>query len=229
MSLKKKFDIDLRIAARKEQLRKKSAPDIVDVPKKKRVWKKSALNAVDAHIKKRLKKKAKLKAKIMVEYFKKTVFERRAELQERAFSKNFFLEDFNSDLFEELSTYTAILVFRIKQNNFFITLISRSTLKVCKIWSCGLAKLHASKKNLKFIVNALIIQLLIYFKNKFRSAKFIFVIRGMSFLKKNMITRLAFFFRQREPIFILKSAKIFNGCRSKKLRRKKHSKSISSS
>ena len=165
----------------------------------------------------------------MVEYFKKTVFERRAELQERAFSKNFFLEDFNSDLFEELSTYTAILVFRIKQNNFFITLISRSTLKVCKIWSCGLAKLHASKKNLKFIVNALIIQLLIYFKNKFRSAKFIFVIRGMSFLKKNMITRLAFFFRQREPIFILKSAKIFNGCRSKKLRRKKHSKSISSS
>jgi hypothetical protein len=166
------------------------------------------------------------KFNLMVRFSKNPIYHNKAKLQALYFSGNYFLEDAASDIFEELSTYTAILIFRIKQNNFFITLMSRSTQKVCKIWSCGLAKLHASKRNLKFIVNALIIQLLIFFKNKFRSAKFIFLIRGMSFLKKNMITRLAFFFRQREPIFIIKSVKIFNGCRSKKLRRKKHSKSI---
>ena len=47
----------------------------------------------------------------------------------------------------------------------------------------------------------------IYFKNKFRSAKFIFIIRGMSFFKKKYDYTISFFFRQREPIVILKSAK----------------------
>lgn len=139
---------------------------------------------------------------------------------------SFFLDEYAFDLLEEFNLYTVLLIFRIKQNNFFITFVNSLTSKVLKIWSCGLAKLNASKRTLKFIINTLVLQLVIYFKNKFRKNNFIFLIRGMSFLKKNMIKRLAFFFKRCKPLFIIKSVKIFNGCRAKKLRRKKHSKYI---
>jgi hypothetical protein len=90
------------------------------------------------------------------------------------------------------------------------------TNSVWKIWSCGLYKLNASKRQLKFVVNILLIQIFKYLKMKFRKANFIIIIRGMSFIKKKVIRKLRFFFRSQMYLLISKSSKVFNGCRAKK-------------
>jgi hypothetical protein len=117
-----------------------------------------------------------------------------------------------------------LLVLRVKQNNLFVTLINFRTNKVWKIWSCGLYKLNVSKRQLKFVANILLTQVFKYLKKKFPKANFVIIIRGMSFIKKKMIHKIKIFLRKKMYLLVLKSSKIFNGCRAKKIRRKKRHK-----
>jgi hypothetical protein len=87
-----------------------------------------------------------------------------------------------------------------------------------------LYKLNASKRQLKFVVNILLIQIFKYLKKKFRKANFVIIIRGMSFIKKKIVRKIQFFFRNQMYLLVSKSSKIFNGCRAKKIRRKKYKK-----
>ena len=106
----------------------------------------------------------------------------------------------------------------------FVTLLNLRTNRVSKIWSCGLYKLNASKRQLKFVTNILLIQMFKYLKKKFRKTNFVIIIRGMSFIKKKVVRKLQFFFRNQMYLLVSKSSKIFNGCRAKKMRRKKYKK-----
>ena len=136
----------------------------------------------------------------------------------------FFFERYKFYFKRKASLFNSLLILRIKQNNLFVTLLNLRTNRVWKIWSCGLYKLNASKRQLKFIVNILLIQIFKYLKKKFRKANFVIIIRGMSFIKKKVIRKIQFFFRNQMYLLVSKSSKIFNGCRAKKIRRKKYKK-----
>ena len=113
-----------------------------------------------------------------------------------------------------------LLFINIRSNNIFINLIcnKNNCLKIVKFWSCGLLKLHCTKRKLKFIVYTLLkeikkkIKYLFFFIIKINCATFLH-----KFLYKNF---KKLFLRSKFSIF--DSFKIFNGCRSKKKRRKKH-------
>jgi hypothetical protein len=136
----------------------------------------------------------------------------------------FFFERYKFYFKRKASLFNLLLILRIKQNNLFVTLLNLRTNKVWKIWSCGLYKLNASKRQLKFVVNILLIQIFKYLKKKFRKANFVIIIRGMSFVKKKVVRKIQFFFRNQMYLLVSKSSKIFNGCRAKKIRRKKYKK-----
>ena len=136
----------------------------------------------------------------------------------------FFFERYKFYFKRKASLFNSLLILRIKQNNLFVTLLNLRTHKVWKIWSCGLYKLNASKRQLKFVVNILLIQIFKYLKKRFRKANFVIIIRGMLFIKKKVIRKIQFFFRNQMYLLVSKSSKIFNGCRAKKIRRKKYKK-----
>lgn len=136
----------------------------------------------------------------------------------------FFFENCNFDFNQEIRLFQSLLIFRIKQNNFFVTLVNLKTQKVLKIWSCGLYKLNASKRQLRFVVNILLIQIFKYLHTKFRKVNFVLILRGMSFIKKKVARKIQIYFRNRIYLLVSKSSKIFNGCRAKKIRRKKYKK-----
>jgi len=105
----------------------------------------------------------------------------------------FFFERYKFYFKRKASLFNLLLILRIKQNNLFVTLLNLRTNKVWKIWSCGLYKLNASKRQLKFVVNILLIQIFKYLKKKFRKANFVIIIRGMSFVKKKLCVKYNFF------------------------------------
>lgn len=136
----------------------------------------------------------------------------------------FFFERYKFYFKRKASLFNSLLILRIKQNNLFVTLLNLRANKVWKIWSCGLYKVNASKRQLKFVVNILLIQIFKYLKKKFRKANFVVVVRGMSFIKKKVIRKIQFFLKNQMYLLVSKSSKVFNGCRAKKIRRKKYKK-----
>lgn len=154
-------------------------------------------------------------------FLKKKVYIRKKKYKARLV---FFFERYKFYFKRKASLFNSLLILRIKQNNLFVTLLNLRTNKVCKIWSCGLYKLNASKRQLKFVVNILLIQIFKYLNKKFRKANFVIIIRGMSFIKKKVVRKIQFFFRNQMYLLVSKSSKIFNGCRAKKIRRKKYKK-----
>jgi hypothetical protein len=152
---------------------------------------------------------------------KKKVYSRKKKYNSRLV---FFFERYEFYFKQKASLFNSLLILRIKQNNLFVTLLNLRTNRVWKIWSCGLYKLNASKRQLKFIVNILLIKIFKYLKKKFRKANFVIIIRGMSFIKKKIIRKIQFFFRNQMYLLVSKSTKVFNGCRAKKIRRKKYKK-----
>ena len=136
----------------------------------------------------------------------------------------FFFENCNLIVNQDIHLFQSLLIFRIKQNNLFITLVNLKKQNVLKIWSCGLYKLNASKRQLRFVVNILLIQTLKYLHAKFSKVNFVVIIRGMSFIKKKVARKIQIYLRNRIYLLVSKSSKIFNGCRAKKIRRKKYKK-----
>jgi hypothetical protein len=113
-----------------------------------------------------------------------------------------------------------LLFINIRSNNIFINLFcfKKNKLQLIKFWSCGIFKLHCTKRKLKFIIYTMLkeikkkIKYLSFFIIKIFCSKFLH-----KFLYRNF--KKLFF---RSTFIIFNSFKIFNGCRSKKKRRKKH-------
>jgi hypothetical protein len=173
----------------------------------------------------KLKKKKKLKKRFNKQFFH-SYFDKKKFIKIKKYNARlvFFFENCNVDFNQKIRLFQALLIFRIKQNNLFVTLIHLKKQKVLKIWSCGLYKLNASKRQLRFIVNILLIQIFKYLHTKFSKVNFVLILRGMSFIKKKVAHKIQIYLRNRTYLLVSKSSKIFNGCRAKKIRRKKYKK-----
>lgn len=136
------------------------------------------------------------------------------------FKSLFYIEQDPFVLKNKLKQTNYILILRIKTNNIFGTLncFSKEVKKTIKIWSCGLQELNSSKRKLKFVLNVFLINIfkeLKFFKNYIiclKAPKFLYKFVFKIFKKINL-----------SPLILLfDSIKVFNGCRVKKIRRKKH-------
>ena len=158
--------------------------------------------------------------------FYKSIISKKSKIQKKKYNARFvfFFEHHRFYFKRKAGLFNSLLILRLKQNNLFVTLVNLRTNKVWKIWSCGLYKLNASKRQLKFVVDILLVKIFKFLKKKFYKANFIIVIRGMLFIKKRIMHKIQFFFRNQMYLLVLKSSKIFNGCRAKKIRRKRHKK-----
>ena len=116
----------------------------------------------------------------------------------------------------EKNTIHHLLFINIRSNNIFIN--KNNCLKIVKFWSCGLLKLHCTKRKLKFIVYTLLKEIKKKIKYLFL---FLIKINCATFLHKFLYKNFKKLFLKSKFI-IFDSFKIFNGCRSKKKRRKKH-------
>ena len=127
---------------------------------------------------------------------------------------NFFLSPYDGKGFK----YLAILTLR--SNNIFCNLLSRSKITnkflTKKFISCASFKLRVSKRRLKFIVTLF----LKFLKKGLTLYPYIFLIKCPGYLRRYLFKKL----RQNLKIhlIIFKHLTIFNGCRPKKKRRKKH-------
>lgn len=130
------------------------------------------------------------------------------------FKKKF---DFFIDKKKELKN---LLIINIRANNIFINLCSykQNELLFVKFWSCGLLNLHCTKRKLKFTIYTMLKEIKKQLKYLFF---FIIKISCPKFLHKFLYRNFKKLFL-RSTYLIFNSFKIFNGCRSKKKRRKKH-------
>jgi hypothetical protein len=120
------------------------------------------------------------------------------------------------------STNYYILSIKITPNNFFCVLKKNIVNKTVFLISSGLLKIKVSKKKLKFS-SKLILQKILKNVGSVIGAKSILLLRfsGPKNLKKRLLLRVLKFFSKNRIILTLKNNKSFNGCRAKKLRRKK--------
>lgn len=113
-----------------------------------------------------------------------------------------------------------LLFINIQSNNVFINFLEykKKELKILYFWSSGFFKLHCTKRKLKFVIYTLLKEI----KKRLKYISFYFIkIFCANFLHKYLYKNFKkLFFKSKFIIFT--SFKIFNGCRSKKKRRKKH-------
>ena len=127
---------------------------------------------------------------------------------------NSFLSPYESSGFN----FLAILI--IRANNIFCNLLGRSAVSqkftTKKFLSCSSFKLTVSKRRLKFIVT----RFLKFLKKGLTLYPYIFLIKGPIYLRRYIFKKLRQNLKVR--LIIFDPLLIFNGCRSKKKRRKKH-------
>lgn len=112
-----------------------------------------------------------------------------------------------------------VLLINIRSNNIFINFLSykKKKKKHLNFWSSSFFELHCTKRKLKFTIYTMLKAI----KNKLKFIKFYIIkICCARFLHKFLYKNFRKLFLKSKFI-ILNSFKIFNGCRSKKLRRKK--------
>jgi hypothetical protein len=161
--------------------------------------------------KKRFKKKLKKKKK---DFFFKIFFLEHYSLLHliklKKKPKNFFIH--------KKSKY--LLYITVKSNNIFINFLrfKNNKIKFLKFWSSGLFSLNCTKRKLKFILYTFLKEI----KKKLKYTSFYLIkIFCARFLNKFLYKNFKKLFLKSKFI-IFASSKIFNGCRSKKKRRKKH-------
>jgi hypothetical protein len=134
--------------------------------------------------------------------------------------RNFFNPKFKKLL--NCPTNYYILSIKITPNNIFCVLKKNIDNKTVFLISAGLLKIKVSKKKLKFS-SKLILQKV--FKNvaSIIQVKSVLLLRfsGPKNLRKRLILRALKAFSKNRIILSLNNNKSFNGCRAKKLRRKK--------
>lgn len=136
------------------------------------------------------------------------------------FKSLFYIEQHPFLLKNKLKQTNYILKLRIKTNNIFGTLncFSKDVKKTIKVWSCGLQQLNSSKRKLKFILNIILMNI---FKELKFLKNYIFCLKAPRFLYK-FIFKIFKKIHLSPLLIIFDSIKIFNGCRVKKIRRKKY-------
>lgn len=161
------------------------------------------------------------KKKNQLKFRKKIKFKKRFK---KFILSNFFflIEQYPLYLDKSLATIKYLLRLRIKRNNIFaiLSILSGDIFQVSKLWSCGLHKLNSSKRRLKFVVNTL---LGIIFRGLRKIRKLIICIKCPRYLYKFIFRKIKSF-GIKASLIVFDSSKIFNGCRAKKKRRKKHQK-----
>lgn len=132
----------------------------------------------------------------------------------------FYIEQYPFVLPIKLKKTNYILKIRVKTNNIFITLncFSKNIKRTLKIWSCGLQQLKSSKRKLKFILNILLVNV---FKELKLFKNYIICLKAPRFLYK-FIFKILKKVNVTPLLLIFDSIKIFNGCRVKKIRRRKN-------
>lgn len=161
------------------------------------------------------------KKKNQLKFRKKRKFKKRFK---KFILPNFFfmVEQYPLYLDKSIAAVKYLLRFRIKVNNVFAILntLSKGVFHVLEFWSCGLQKLNSSKRRLKFVLSTL---LGIIFRDLKKIRKLIICIKCPRYLYKFIFRKIKSF-GIRASLIVFDSAKIFNGCRAKKKRRKKYQK-----
>ena len=139
--------------------------------------------------------------------------------------KNLILKNINIKPSLKKNDYKFILNFNLRRNNIFINLVrykKEKTLKKSftniKFWSTGLFGLTCSRKRIRFTI----ITFLKIIRAQLNKLKlYLIKISGPKFYVKltyKCLKRLSY----KSKYIIINSFKIFNGCRFRKMRRKKH-------
>ena len=111
---------------------------------------------------------------------------------------------------------------KITPNNIFCTLRKNKTNQTILLISAGILKLKISKKKLKYVNKILVQNFIDKIKKKVRNTYCILKISGPKKIIKFVTRQLIFFLKKTKLLVNNLSKKIFNGCRAKKIRRKKH-------
>lgn len=137
-----------------------------------------------------------------------------------AIYKNFKAKNLNKNLLKKKRKPKFILKFYIRKNNIFANLIKYQKKEFIniKFWSTGLFGFVCSKKLLKFVIKNFLKEI----KKQLKKLKLYMVqILGPKYFSKFLFKTLKRTFYKPKYI-LLRSFKVFNGCRCKKARRKKH-------
>ena len=115
------------------------------------------------------------------------------------------------------------IFFKIKQNNLFCTLKNIITNNILLVASAGKLKLNVSKNKLFFLQKKIIFKFLKKVKWILKRHKFSIIIKLICPLKlrRRVLRHVRILLKKRPLVVIFSDLKIFNGCRSKKKRRKK--------
>ncbi len=139
--------------------------------------------------------------------------------------KNLILENTNIKSSLKKNDYKFILNFNLRRNNIFINLVRykkhknlKKSFTNIKFWSTGLFGLTCSRKRIRFTI----ITFLKIIRAQINKLKlYLIKISGPKFYVKltyKCLKRLSY----KSKYIIINSFKIFNGCRLRKMRRKKH-------
>jgi ribosomal protein S11 len=110
---------------------------------------------------------------------------------------------------------------KITPNNIFCVLKDNKKNKTILLISAGILKIKISKKKLKF-VNKLLVQNFIFkIKEKLKHKTCIVKISGPKKIIKFVSRQLIFSLNKSKLLINVLNKKVFNGCRAKKMRRKK--------
>lgn len=120
---------------------------------------------------------------------------------------------------EEVKPSKFFLSLTVHSNNIFINLSSpiKKKLRTVKFWSAGMFDFICSKKKIKFALFTMLKTVRFQLK---RTPLYTLKIKAPKHLNKYIYRQLSFL-RYKPKFYIYSSFKIFNGCRSKKKRRKK--------
>lgn len=129
---------------------------------------------------------------------------------------------FNNDIITSKSKKKLLkffLTITITANNIFINLIKylKKQFKTVKFWSAGMFEFGSSKKKIKFSISVLLKKVRLLLKNLKIYAIKILAPKHLNKYIFRQFSRLMY----KPKFYIYSSFKIFNGCKSKKKRRKK--------
>jgi hypothetical protein len=118
----------------------------------------------------------------------------------------------------------TILKLNIRQNNIFATFLKLHEQRTLTTKSSGNFKIKVSKKRLKSSSYLFLKTLFSLIKEKFKKKKLIVFLTSPRHLRRFIFRRFFFKFRKYFLIFCFDPKKCFNGCRVKKVKRKKYKK-----
>ena len=149
--------------------------------------------------------------------YKKFQYNKKLRLEYLLKNNKYFLRE-KATLNREKVNY--IINIKITPNNIFCNLQTRNQRRTIVLLSAGILKLNISKKKLKF-TSKFVLQ---KFSKNLRSLrkKFVLInIKGPIKIRKKILRQLFYSLKSCKILVDVNSKKCFNGCRPKKIKRKK--------